>query len=336
MRQIRRRRLLLAAGILLGSQRYAWSRTSVTRPRIGVLASESALKSDCTISPASPTWTAFLDGLKAYGYVHGQGVTLLCRSAEGNNQRLDALAAELIALEPAVIVAAAAPASLALKRATSTMPIVSVYTADPVRLGLVRSLARPGGNITGLSALASDYVAKSLQLLKEIAPKTTRVGVIGQRSNATFGIYRAELEAAARTLDLALEFANSEVVPDIGPAFARLRAQGANAFLVMHQPFTFDRRKDFVAAIAEHRLPAMFGSKEAVELGGLASYAVSVPAVFRRAGFFVDRILKGARPADLPVEQPIDFEMAINLKTANDLAIKVPPSILTRADRVIE
>ena len=235
-----------------------------------------------------------------------------------------------------MIVAGAAPASLAAQRATSSVPIISVYTADPVGLGLVKSLRRPGGNITGLSALAADYIAKSLEILKEAAPRTSRVGVLGHRANPTFEIYRRELDPAGRTLGLTLESGPIDALTDIEPTFQAMRRRGVDAFLVMHQPFTFVHRQHIVNAVAQHPLPTMYGSREAVELGGLISYAASVSDVYRRAASYVDRILKGAKPADLPVEQPTKFELVINLKTARALGIKIPPSILLRADRVIE
>lgn len=333
---MRRRQFLLASGALLAASPRSWSHNARPKRVVAVLTSEGAIHSDCTVTPPSATWTAFLDGLSSYGYKHGQSIVLQCRSAKGKHQQLDALAAELVRLQPTVIVAFSAPASLAAKRATSAIPIISVYTADPVQLGLVRSLARPGGNVTGLSALASDYVAKSLELLKDLAPQASRVGVIGQRANPTYEIYRAELNAAAPVLGLGLDFGDSDATSDIDVTLQHLRSRGANAFLVMHQPFTFERRADFVAAIARQRLPAVYGSREAVELGGLVSYAVSVPAVVRRSAYFVDKILRGVHPADLPVEQPINFELAINLRTAKALGIAVPQSILLRADRVIE
>lgn len=331
-----RRLFPIITAMLLVAPLGAWAQRQAPLRTIAVLASDGAFAQDCTTTPPSATWRAFLEGLGAFGYRHAQTVVLHCSSAGGKYQRLDALAAELVKLRPAVIVAAAAPASLAAMRATSTIPIVSVYTADPVGLGLVRSLARPGGNVTGLSALASDYVARSLQLLKELAPQVSRVGILGHRPNPTFAIYQAELEPAAKTLGLLLEFEAVDAVADIERASRRLRARGVDAFLVMHQPFTFDRREDFVTALAKHGLAAMYGSREAVEAGGLASYAVSVPAVFRRAAYFVDKILKGTKPADLPVEQPTHFEMAVNLKAANAAGLTIAPVILLRADRVIE
>lgn len=304
--------------------------------RIAVLSNEGPLSPTCTSNPPNVAFVAFLEGLHSLGYRDGQNVALECRSAEGQYERLDALAAELVQLKPAVIVASAAPASLAAKRATSAIPIVSVYTADPVGLGLVASLARPGGNITGLSALASDYIAKSLELLKQADRRISRVGVIGHLRNPTYAIYRRELEPAGRTLGVALDFEPVNALSDIEPALSAVQKRGANAVLVMHQPFTFQHRQHIVDVVNRRRLPAVYGSQEAVELGGLISYAVSVSDVFRRAAFFVDKILNGVNPADLPVEQPTTYQLAINLKTARSLGLAMGPSLLLRANRVIE
>ena len=263
------------------------ARSQVSLRRIAYLASEGAVSHTCTFDPPSVGFVAFLEGLHSLGYRDGQNVAIECRAAESQYERLDALAAELVQRNPAVIVAAAAPASLVAKRATSTIPIISVYTADPVGLGLVASLARPGGNVTGLSALASDYVAKSLQLLKQAAPRISRVGVLGHGANPTYAIYRRELEPAGRALGLALEFGPVSALTDIEVALSAMQRRGADAFLVMHQPFTFAHREHIVSAVARRRLPAMYGSREAVELGGFISYAVSVSDVFRRAAVFV-------------------------------------------------
>jgi putative ABC transport system substrate-binding protein len=279
---------------------------------------------------------AFLEGLHSLGYRDGQNVAIECRSAEGKYERLDALAAELVQLNPVVLVASSAPASLAVKRATSSIPIVSVYTADPVGLGLVTSLARPGGNVTGISALASEYAAKSLQLLKEAAPRTSRAGVLGHVANPTYAIYRRQLEPAGRVLRIAIDFGPVSAPADVEAALSALQRRGANAFLVMHQPFTFEHREHIVKVVARLRLPAMYGTREAVEVGGFMSYAASVADTHRRAATFVDKILKGAKPADLPVEQPTKFEFVINLKTAKALGLTIPQSLLRRADEAIQ
>lgn len=335
-RTMQRAFLAIVALALLASPLASEAQSKISRHRIAWLISDGALSTTCQPRAAAPALNAFLEGLRALGYVEGQGFAIDCRSAESKYERLDTLAGELVRTKPAVIVASAAPASLAAKRATSAIPIISVYTADPVGLGLVESLRRPGGNVTGLSALASDYVAKSLELLKEAAPRISRVGVLGHGTNPSFEIYRRNLEPAGRALGLSLEFAPIEALSDVETALLTMRKRGADAFLVMHQPFTFIHREYIVKAVAQHRLPAMYGSREAVESGGFISYAVSLPHVYRRAAFFVDRIFKGVKPAELPVEQPTHFELAVNLKTAKALGLTLPPSLLLRADRVIE
>jgi len=312
------------------------AQSQVSLRRIAYLGGDSVLSPACAFNSQNVAMRAFLEGLRSFGYREGQNITIECRSAEGKYERLDALAAELVQLKPAVIVAGAAPASLAAKRATSTIPIISVYTADPVGLGLVASLSRPGANVTGLSALASDYVAKSLQLLKQTAPRTSRVGVLGHEVNPTYAIYRRELESAGRALGIVLDFGQVNVLADIETTLSAMQKRGADGFLVMHQPFTFEHRQDIVNILTRYRLPAIYGSQEAVELGGLISYAVSVTEVFARAAYFVDRIFHGYKPADLPVEQPTRFQLAINLGTAKALGLTVPPSLLILADRVIE
>jgi putative ABC transport system substrate-binding protein len=294
------------------------------------------LSRKCTSDRGAVGEGALLEGLNALGYRDGRNIVIECRSAEGKYERLDALAAELVQLKPAALVASAAPASLAAKRATSSIPIISVYTADPVDLGLVTSLARPGANITGISALASDYVSKSLQLLKQAAPRTSSVGVLGHTGNPSWAIYRRELEPAGRALRIALTFVPLNSLADLQPAMLAIQKRGASAILVMHQPLTFVNREQIVNAVAQLRLPTMYGSQEAVKLGGLMSYAVSVPDVYRRAAVLVDKILHGVKPVDLPVEQPTSFQLAINMKTAKALGLTIPPSLLARADQVIE
>jgi putative ABC transport system substrate-binding protein len=303
--------------------------------RIAFLSSDSPLSPKCTSSKPHVGFRAFLEGLRSLGYREDENVVIDCRSAEGKYEHLDALAAELVQLNPAVFVAAAAPASLAAKRATPSIPIISVYAADPVGLGIISSLARPGANVTGISALASDYAAKWLQLLKEAAPRVSRVGILGHAANPTYAAYRRELESAGQALGLALDFAAVKTPEEIEAALSAMQQRGADAFLVMHQPFTFEHRERMVNLVARFRLPAMYGSREAVEVGGLLSYAVSVPDTFRRAAFLVDKVLHGAKPADLPVEQPTTFELAINLNTANSLGLTMPPSLLLRADELI-
>ena len=331
-----RRAFLATAAALLVAPLAAEGQPAGRPYRIAYLANDAPLPTMCVPDPSDVGFRGLRDGLRELGYREGVQVTFECRSAEGNYSRLPLLARELVRADPHVIVASASPASLAAKAATSTLPVVSVYTADPVDLGLVASLARPGGNVTGISALAADYVAKSLQLLKETVPRATRIGVLGHGENRTFRIYQRELERAATTLKLHLEFRRLAKAEDIDRDVAALANTGPSAVLVMHQPFTFVQRGRVVEALGKRRLPAMFGSREAVEAGGLLSYTASVGEVFRRSAVYVDKILKGAKPADLPVEQPTKFELVINLKTAKALGLTISPSVLARADEVIQ
>jgi putative ABC transport system substrate-binding protein len=328
-----RRAFVAGAAALLAAPLAAEAQSQAPLRRIAFLSNETPC--DASDRP-NVGFRAFLEGLHSLGYREGRNVAIECRSAEGKYERLDALAAELVRLNPAVLVASSANASGAAKRATSTIPIISVYAADPVGLGLVASLARPGGNVTGISALASDYTAKWLQLLKEAAPRISRAGVLGHVANPTYAIYRGQLEAAGRVLGIALDFGPASTLANVDTALSALQRRGADAFVVMHQPFTWEHRAHIVKVVARLRLPAIYGSKEAVESGGLISYAASIPDVFRRAARFVDKVLHGAKPADLPVEQPTKFELAINLKTAQALGLTIPPSLLLRADQVIE
>ena len=280
---------------------------------------------------------AFRKGLRELGWAEGQNLALEVRSPEGDPGRLLALATELVRLPVDVLVASSAPASLAAKQATTTVPIVSVYTLDPVALGLVASLARPGGNVTGLSTLSLEYAGKMLELLGRVVPNASRVAVLGDPVNPSHAIYWRQLDTSARRLRLALMPADFRRSEELEGVFAKVGGgQVAQGLLVMHQPLTFVHRKRIVRLAAEHRLPAVYGSREAVDDGGLMAFGPSLPAIYRRAATFVDRILKGAKPADLPVEQPSKFELVINLKTAKALGLTIPQSVLGRADQVIE
>ena len=279
----------------------------------------------------------FRKGLRELGWIEGQNLALEVRSPEGDPERLPAMAAELVGLPVDVLVATAARASLAAKRATTTAPIVSVYTLDPVALGLVASLARPGGNVTGLSTLSLEYAGKMLELLGRIVPNAFRVAVLGDPANPSHAVYWRELDASARTLRLALMRADVRQAEELDRAVARIAGgQAAQALLVLHRPLTFVHRKRIVSLAAEHHLPAVYGSREAADDGGVMAFGPSLPAVYRRAAALVDRILRGAKPADLPVEQPTKFEVVINLKTAKALGLTIPPCVLARADEVIE
>lgn len=296
--------------------------------RVGFLASQSV---------TADAFEPFRKGLRELGWTEGQNLALEVRSAEGDPGRLPVLAAELVRLPVDVLVASATPASLAAKQATTTVPIVSVYTLDPVSVGLVASLARPGGNVTGLSTLSLEYAGKMLELLGGVVPNVSRVAVLGDPSNPSHALYWRQLEASARMQRLALVRADVRRADELDSVIARIGGgQAAQALLVMHQPLTFVHRKQIVKLAAEHRVPAVYGSREAVDDGGLIAFGPSLPAIFRRAATVVDRILKGAKPAELPIEQPTEFQLVVNVKTAKALGLTIPPPILARADEITQ
>ncbi len=280
---------------------------------------------------------AFRNGLRERGWTEGQNLALEVRSPDGDPKRLPALATELIRLPVDVLVASATPASLAAKQATTTVPIVSVYTLDPVAIGLVTSLARPGGNVTGLSTLSLEYVAKMLELLRNVVPQASRLAVLGDPTIPSHALYAQRLDDAARMLRLALVPVDVRRSDELEPAFQRIRrGEVPQGLVVMHQPLTFIHRKQIVSLAAKYRLPAVYGTQEAADDGGLMAFGPNMPAIYSRAAAFVDRILQGAKPGDLPVEQPTKFDLVINLRTAKALGLTVPPSLLSQADQVIE
>ena len=279
---------------------------------------------------------AFQEGLRELGYVEGQNIVIEYRSADGKDERLPGLAAELVRLKVDVIVSASPPATEAAKRATSTVPIVFALSGDPVAAGLVASLARPGGNITGLATISGEVVGKQLELLKRVAPKVSRVAVLQNPSNPGHALTLPQAEGAARALGVQLQVLKARTPSEIEVAFAAMRSQRADGALVLRDAMFREQRAQIVALAAKSRLPAVYGLREEAEAGGLMAYGASVPQLFRRAATYVDKILKGAKPADLPVEQPTKFELVINLKTAKALGLTIPPSLLGQADQVIQ
>jgi len=283
-----------------------------------------------------PPVDAFRQGLRELGYVEGQNLVIEYRGAEGRDERLPDLAAELVRLHVDVLVAVGPIATRAAQHATRTLPIVMTGTADPVGAGFVASLARPGGNITGVSLLMAELPGKRLELLKETVPQSTRVAVLANPDNPVYEALRNNLTVAARALGLHLHVVEVHSADELDPAFAAVTREGADALMVLSDPALMDNLRGRVADLAAtHRLPAMYGWRELVVAGGLMSYGPSLPDMFQRAASYVDRILKGAKPADLPVEQPTKFELVINLKTAQALGITFPPTLLIQADEVI-
>jgi putative ABC transport system substrate-binding protein len=290
---------------------------------------------------AAPTnlHEAFRQGLRDLGYVEGRNVVIEYRDAEGKPERLPALAAELVALKVDVIVAGSTPHALAAKRATRTLPIVFIGAGDPVTDGLVTSLARPGGNVTGLSSLTPERLGKCLELLTQAVPGVSRVavlwqpGAVGERTEKDM---LKGAEVAARALGVRLQFVEAEGPADIDRAFADMTRGRAGALAVWTTAMLVTERGRLVALAAKNRLPAMYTLREFVDAGGLMSYGHSQADLNRRAATYVDKILKGAKPGDLPVEQPTTFDLVINLKTAKALGLTIPQSVLGRADHVVE
>ena len=300
--------------------------------RIGVLANAP---------PTSPelarNWDAFRQGLGERGWVEGKDFVAEYRWAEGRLERLPSLAAELVSHKVDLIVAGSPVAARAAKQATSTIPIVMVYLFDPVGVGLVTSLARPSGNVTGVAFGAGpEIVGKYLELLKETVPSTSRVAVLMNPDSPSSPVLLSETQAAARTLAVTLQLLEARKPDDFEGAFGAMTRERAGALLVLPHPFIFVHARRIVDLAAKNRLLAMYPFREFVEAGGLMAYAANTLDMFRRAAYFVDRILRGAKPGDLPVEQPTKFELVINLKTAKALGLTIPPSVLVRADEVIQ
>jgi putative ABC transport system substrate-binding protein len=282
---------------------------------------------------------AFLQGLRELGYIEGRDLAIEYRDAEGVYERFPAFAAELIALKVDVIVVTNTPAALAAMQATRTMPIVLAWAGDPVGSGLITSLARPGNNVTGLSALAPELVGKRLELLTQTVPGVSRIAVLwnpGDYVERTEKEMLNEAHIAARALGVQLQVIEARGPEDFDRAFSDMTSKRATAVTVQSTNIFFIERNRLVKKMAESRLPAVYLTREFVDAGGLMSYGASVPDLFRRAASYVDKILKGARPSDLPVEQPTKFELVINVKTAKALGLTIPPTLLARADEVIE
>jgi putative tryptophan/tyrosine transport system substrate-binding protein len=297
-------------------------------PRIGFLSAASS-------SAISARVEAFRQGLRELGYVDGKNIFIEWRFAEGKSDRLPSLAAELVRLKVDVIVAEAPTSTRSAKQATVTIPIVMVFDDDPVGSGFVASLARPGGNITGLSTLSPEISGKQLELLKEIVPKLSRVGVLGDVTRPGIPQELREINVAADAFRVQVQYLEVRGSKDIEIAFRAAIKERVDAVLVLGSPVLTSQRKQVVELAVKSRLPAIYAREEPVEDGGLMSYGVNIADLSRRAATYVDEILKGAKPADLAVEQPKNFELIINLKAAKQIGLTIPPNVLARADRVI-
>ena len=335
---IDRRTFLAGTGaVLLAAPLAAEAQPARKVYRIGFLSPSSSSDPERLASPFGERGLAAVrQGLRDLGYVEGQNIAIEYRWAEGRFERLPDLAAELVRLKVDVIVSVVTQATLAAKNATGTIPIVLVAAGDPLGSGLVASLARPGGNVTGPSSMYAELAGKQLELLKETVPKVSRVAVLWNPANA---VWQAQMlrqtEGAARALGLQVQLLEARGPDELEGAFAAMTRERASALLVQVDVIFALHARRIADLAAKRRVPAMYGSREHVEAGGLMSYAPNALDLFRRAATYVDKILKGAKPADLPVEQPTKFELVINLNTAKALGLTIPQSVLVRADEVI-
>ncbi len=289
-----------------------------------------------TPANAEPYLEALRQGLRELGYVDGRGIVIEARSAQAKLERLPALAADLVRLNVDVILVGPLPAAVAAKNATQTIPIVFTAVGDPVGTGLVAGLARPGGNLPGLALISAELSGKRLQLLKEVVPRAPRVAVLWNPDDPGHGLAVKGAEIAARALSVELQAVEFRGYGDFDGAFQAAARGRAGALLVLDHPITLSGRAQLVRLAAKNRLPALYAYRESAEAGGLIAFGPNIRDNYRRAATLVDKILKGAKPADLPVEQPTRFELVVNLKTAKALGLTIPPSVLVRADQLIQ
>jgi putative ABC transport system substrate-binding protein len=325
------RRMFLGtlAGGLFAAPLAARAQQAGNVPRIGLL-------SAAPFSSITARTEAFRKGLRDLGYVEGQNILLEWRAADDKWDRLPDLVAELVGLKVAVIVAAEGPAALAARRVTQTVPIVMGQSGDPVAMRVVASLARPGGNVTGLTTLSTELPGKQVELLKEAVPKLSRLAVLSNPANPLSAAALKYAEPTARALKLLLQAVDARDPNELDAAFSAMTKARAGGIVVLPDPMFLTQRIRIAELAAKSRLPAIYGIPEHAGAGGLMAYAASRTDLFRRAATYVDKILKGAKPADLPVEQPTKFEFVINLKTAKALGLTIPQSLMLRADELIQ
>jgi putative ABC transport system substrate-binding protein len=319
--------VLFLSALLLGHGFSAEAQTPRKLPHIGYLATDSR----------APTLETFREGLRSFGYVEGKTILIDWRFAENNLDRFPELAAELVGLKLDVIVAANSFSVKALRRATTTIPIVmATYGGNPVADGIVASLARPGGNITGVVPLAADLSGKHIELLKEMIPKITRVAVLWNPDDYGAQSAREPTEAAAKGLGIQVSYLEWRLEGELEKLIETATRAHAEALVVLRGGLSYRLRQRIAAAAEKYRLPSIYYAAEFVEAGGLMSYSSNNEALYRRTAYYVDKILKGAKPAELPIEQPTKIELVINLKTAKQIGLTIPPNVLARADRVIK
>jgi putative ABC transport system substrate-binding protein len=322
---MKRREFIAGTGVLLVSPRR--SRAQGTPRRIGSLGGFQNL----------PILKVFHDGLRDHGWIEGKNLIIDYRNFEGHAERIPALAAELVALKPDLLICSSPQAAIALKSATATIPIVFVAVANPVAIGLIQSLSHPGGNMTGLtSVVPGDFIAKQLEILRELVPSTSKIALLVNPGNPMHRLaLDDEIPRAARNLGVALAAVEATTAEELDIAFASAAAQHADGIIIFGDPLTTQHAPRVIALAAKHHLPAIYLFRQFAN-GGLVVYGPDLADLFRRAAGYVDKILKGAKPSDVPVEQPTKFELVINMKTAKALGLTVPPSLLVRADEVIE
>ncbi len=324
------RRAFIAGGLaLLAAPRAAEAQQSGKVPRVGFLGNSTAALEANLVGP-------FREGLRDLGYEEGRNVVIEYRWAEGKYERFPTLIAELIALKVDVIVTAGTPATQAVKKATTSVPLVMVAVGDPVGTGIVASLGRPGGNITGLTSIAQELEGKRLELLREVIPKLSHIAVLWNSVSPVQVIQEKAVQTAAQVLRMKVQSLGVRTPEEIEDAFAAIVRERPGALLVLADRLFLHNRQRIMDFATKNRLPGVHAYRELVEAGGLMSFGPSYGGMHRRAAYFVDKILKGAKPADLPVERPATFELVVNLKTAKALGLTIPQSILLRADQIIE
>jgi putative ABC transport system substrate-binding protein len=319
--------LFILATLILAPVYWANAQKQATIPRIGVL---------LLGAPPNANLDAFVQGLRELGYIEGKNILIEYRFAEGKADRLPELATELVQLKVDAIFTTGTPAIFALKQATKTIPIVFFSTSDPIGTGVVASLAHPGGNITGISVLASELWPKRLELLKEISPKLSRVAMLWNKGNAGMALEAKATQEVAGPLGVALQDRGVKDPNELDVVFAVMTKDRPDGFLALMDPVLNSYQKRILDFLAQNRLPAIFENRTWVEAGGLISYGANYADAHRRAATLMDKIIKGAKPAEIPVEQPTKFELVINLKTAKQIGVTIPPSVLYRADKVIK
>jgi putative ABC transport system substrate-binding protein len=324
-----RRAFLSGAAALLAAPLAAEAQQAGKVYRIGFLSGGSA-------AAAKPVMEQFQQALRELNYVEGRNISIEYRWADGQLDRLPQLATDLSRIGPDLIVAVASQAALAAHDATTSIPIVMIFVGDPIYLGLATSLGRPGKNLTGLTSFGPELAAKQLSLLTEVVPSVKRIAVLKNPGNPLTARWMKETNAAARTLDLQLQFLSITGADDVAPAFREAMKGRAGAMIVASDQVVDLQAAQISALALSNRLPTMSGARTLMEAGGLMTYSIDALAVYRRAAHYVNKILKGARPGDLPIEEPTKFRLAINLKTAKALGLTIPPSLLARADQVIE